>query len=113
MAKQIKITDPADGMTYTLEYNRKSVETLERQGFVAEDVQRKPVTLLPVLFAGAFLMHHRFVKREVIDRIYSRLGKKDELIQKLVEMYNEPIMALLDDPEQEADGGNLTWAADW
>ena len=113
MAKQLTITDPTSGVTYTLEYTRKTVEMMERQGFVADDVVKKPMTLLPALFAGAFLAHHRFVKREVIDNLYARLTRKDELIPHVVEMYNDPLVTLLEDPEQEDDEGNLSWKAGW
>lgn len=109
MAKQMIITDPTSGMTYTLEYTRKTVEMMEKSGFVAEDVQRKPVTMLPTLFAGAFLAHHRFVKRDVIDAIYSRMRRKEELIPALVEMYNEPLLALIEEPELENTEGNVEW----
>lgn len=111
MAKTLTIKDPSSGREFTLEYTRKSVETMERQGFIASDVQSKPMTCLPTLFAGAFLAHHRFVKREDIDRIYLGLAHKDELLGKLVEMYNEPIMALLDDPVPSEE--NPTWTVGW
>lgn len=113
MAKQLTINDPVSGVTYTLEYTRKSVEMMEKNGFVVADVERKPMTLLPALFAGAFLAHHRFVKRDVIDNIYGRMNHKDELISALVEMYNDPLMSLLDEPEQEGDEGNLSWKTGW
>lgn len=113
MAKQLVINDPMTGVTYTLEYTRKTVEMMEKQGFIADDVEKKPMTMLPALFAGAFLAHHRFVKREVIDNIYKKLTNKDKLIEKLVEMYNDPIMTLLTEPEQEDNEGNLSWTADW
>ncbi len=114
MAKQLTINDPASGVTYTLEYTRKTIEAMEKNGFVVSDMERKPMTLLPALFAGAFLAHHRFVKRDVIDGIYARLKHKDELIGALVEMYNEPLMALLDEPEQqENEEGNLSWKTGW
>lgn len=113
MAKQLTINDPVSGVTYTLEFTRKTVELMEKNGFVAADMERKPMTLLPALFADAFLAHHRFVKRDVIDAIYAKLNHKDELIGALVEMYNEPLMALLDEPEQENDEGNLSWKAGW
>lgn len=113
MAKQLTINDPVSGVTYTLEFTRKTVELMEKSGFVAADMERKPMTLLPALFAGAFLAHHRFVKRDVIDAIYAKLNHKDELIGALVDMYNEPLMALLDEPEQENDEGNLSWKAGW
>ncbi len=113
MAKQLTINDPVSGVTYTLEFTRKTIELMEKNGFVAADMERKPMTLLPALFAGAFLAHHRFVKRDVIDAIYAKLNHKDELIGALVEMYNEPLMALLDEPEQENDEGNLSWKVGW
>ena len=114
MAKTLTIHDPVTDKTYVLEFTRKTVAQLERQGFIAEEVAQKPMSMLPALCAGAFLAHHRFEKAEVIDGIYSRLTKKDELIGKLVEMYNEPILALMTDPEgQEATEGNASWETSW
>ena len=109
MNKQLKFT--YQDREYCLEYTRKSVELMERQGFVASDINDKPMTVLPALFSGAFLANHRFVKKEVIDEIFAKLTNKSELIGKLAEMYNEPIMALIDDPE-EAEG-NVEWTASW
>lgn len=111
MAKTLTVKDPVTGIAYTLEYTRKTVEAMEKNGFVTADVERKPMTLLPTLFAGAFLAHHRFVKRDVIDMIYAGMPKKDELIGKLVEMYNDPIIALLDEPAESEE--NPTWTANW
>ena len=111
MAKQLVINDPVSGVTYTLEYTRKSVEMMEKQGFIADDVEKKPMTMLPALFAGAFLAHHRFVKREIIDNIYKKLTHKDKLIEKLAEMYNEPIQSLMEEPEDAAK--NVDWMASW
>lgn len=113
MAKQLIINDPVSGVTYTLEYTRKTVEMMEKSGFVAADMDRKPMTMLPALFAGAFLAHHRFVKRDVIDGIFARMNHKDELMNALAEMYNEPLMTLLDEPEQGDDEGNLSWKTGW
>ena len=39
MAKQLTINDPTTGVTYTLEYTRKTVEAMEKNGFVAADVE--------------------------------------------------------------------------
>ena len=109
MSKQLNFT--YNGIEYTLEYTRRTVEQMEREGFVAEEIKTKPMTMLPTLFAGAFKAHHRFVKREVIDEIYSKMTNKGELIGKLAEMYNEPIMALVDDPAESSE--NLTWTQSW
>lgn len=109
MNKQLKFT--YQDKDYCLEFTRRSVETMERNGFVASDIQDKPMTVLPALFAGAFLANHRFVKNDVINEIFSKMTNKSELIGKLSEMYNEPIMALVDEPEESE--GNVDWTASW
>ena len=83
---------------------------MERQGFNINDIADKPMTTLPALFAGAFIAHHRFVKRDIIDEIYSKLTNKQELLQKLAEMYNEPLEALMEDPDDN-EGNALNWEA--
>lgn len=109
MAKQLTFT--YDGKDYTLEFTRRTVAEMEKKGFIASDITEKPMTTLPALFAGAFLAHHRFVKEDIINEIYSRLTKKEDLIGKLAEMYNEPILALVEEPEKAE--GNLDWTATW
>lgn len=109
MAKQLIFT--YDGKDYTLEFTRRTVAEMEKKGFIASDITDKPMTTLPALFAGAFLAHHRFVKEDIINDIYSKLTKKEDLIGKLAEMYNEPILALVEEPEKAE--GNLDWTATW
>ncbi len=109
MAKQLRFTH--EGKDYCLEFTRKSVELMEKNGFVASDIKEKPMTTIPALFAGAFLANHRYVKQETIDAILKKLKNKDELIGKLAEMYNEPIITLIEEPE-EAEG-NLDWTTSW
>ena len=109
MSKQLNFE--YKGIHYTLEFTRKTVEIMEREGFVADDVKVKPMTTLPTLFAGAFKAHHRFVKPDVIDEIYSKMTNKAELISKLAEMYNEPLLALIDEPVESSE--NLTWTQSW
>ena len=109
MAKQLIFT--FEDKEYTLEYTRRTVAEMEKKGFIASDITDKPMTTLPALFAGAFLAHHSFVKEDVINNIYTKLTKKEDLIGKLAEMYNEPIMALVEEPEE--DKGNVNWTATW
>ena len=109
MSKQLRFT--YNDKEYCLEYNRKSVETMERNGFKASDIEDKPMLTLPALFKGAFLAHHRYEKQEVVDEIFSKMTNKSELIGKLAEMYNEPIMTLIDEPEETE--GNVGWTASW
>ena len=108
MAKKMDIEH--NDVKYVLEYTRKSVEMMERQGFEIEELQRKPMTYLPALFAGAFLAHNRVEKSDVIVKTYAELPNKGDMLGKLVEMYSDPIVALMDDPEAE---GNASWTVDW
>ena len=40
--------------------------------------------------------------------------RKDELLPKLVEMYNEPILSLMEEPTPDEGGeGNMDWTANW
>lgn len=109
MSKQLRFT--YEDKEYVLEFTRRTVTEMERKGFVASEVENKPMSTLPALFAGAFLAHHRFVKQDVIDPIFAKMKNKEELIGKLAEMYNEPIMALVEEPA-EAEG-NLDWTTSW
>ena len=109
MAKQLIFT--FEDKEYTLEFTRRTVAEMEKKGFIATEITDKPMSTLPALFAGAFLAHHRYVKPEVIENIFGKLTKKEDLIGKLAEMYNEPIMALVAEPEE--DKGNVSWTATW
>ena len=109
MSKQLRFT--YQEKEYCLEFTRKSVELMEKNGFIASDISDKPMTVLPALFAGAFLANHKFVKQSIVDEIFSKMTNKSELIGKLSEMYNEPIMALVDEPEESE--GNVDWTASW
>lgn len=112
MAKQINIE--FQGNEYILEYTRKSIEILERQGFNISDLDRAPLTTLPMLFRGAFIAHHRglFAKDSgLIDKIFEKMPDKETLLEKLSEMYREPFDMLLADPDESE--GNAKWGASW
>lgn len=108
MAKTIKFS--FEGKEYVLEFTRKSIETMERQGLVLSDISDKPMSVLPALFRGAFLANHKFVKPEVIDKIFAKMTNREKLFTTLVDMYNEPIVSLMDEPAD--DEGNISWATD-
>lgn len=101
------ITIPYNGTEYTLEFNRESVKLLERAGFDINLIRPQPMTMLPMLFEGAFHMHHRRVEKDVIRKMFDKIKGKDELMNALLELYNEPVKALFDEPED--DEGNVTW----
>ena len=92
---------------YTLEYNRQSVRMMESQGFVLEQIATKPVTMIPMMFQGAFIKNHRGLKRALIDEIYDEVADKSGLLNALMEMYAETLSTLTDEKEVE---GNAIWA---
>lgn len=100
MAKTISFT--YEGKDYLLEFTNKTVKQMSLNGFIPGDIESKPLIVLPDLFAGAFLAHHRYVKRELIDEIFANMTDKESLLAALAEMYTEPIRALIDEPEDES-----------
>ena len=108
MAKQLRFN--YEGREYVLEYTRRTVRTMEENGFIGSEIGDKPMSLLQ-LFSGAFLAHHRFEKADRIEEIYAAMPDKETLVQKLIEMYNEPIEALMADPGE--DSGKIEWTTSW
>ena len=101
-----KITLNYKDKDYTLEYNRQSVRVMESQGFVLEQISEKPVTMIPMMFQGAFIKNHRGLKRALIDEIYDEVADKSGLLNALMEMYAETLSSLTDEKEVE---GNAIW----
>ena len=91
---------------YILEYNRPSVKTMESQGFVLEELTAKPMTMIPLLFQGAFIKNHRGIKRNLMDEIFEEIGDKTALMEALMEMYAETLGTLTEGSGE----GNATWA---
>ena len=91
---------------YILEYNRQSVKTMESQGFVLEELTAKPMTMIPLLFQGAFIKNHRGIKRNLMDEIFEEIGDKTALMEALMEMYAETLGTLTEGSGE----GNATWA---
>jgi hypothetical protein len=101
------------GKEYTLEFTRETIKQMEREGFVSEDVVKKPMLTLPILFAGAFKAHHKFdAKQKVIDEIFERFTNKGALLEKLAEMYHEPFETLMDDDNID-EGNAIAWEANF
>lgn len=107
MGKSIKFT--FEGKEYELEFNRKAVEMLEGRGFSIDNLALTPATTIPLLFHGAFYMHHKGITMENTNKILATLKDTSKLISKLAEMYSEPINALIDDTDEK----NLEWEANW
>ena len=99
---------------YTLEYTRATVKQMERNGFSLAKVEDQPVTMLTMLFAGAFLAHHKRVATDPdkVEWILSKMKKKDDLYNELLDMYQATMLTIMDEAlfdEPEEDEGNVTW----
>lgn len=101
-----KINLTYDKKEYVLEFNRQSVKTMEGQGFVLEELTAKPMTMIPLLFQGAFIKNHRGIKRSLMDEIFEEIGDKTALMEALMEMYAETLSTLTENNGE----GNATWA---
>lgn len=95
-----------EGTKYVLEMSRNAVQQMESNGFVLEEVQTKPMTMIPELIYGAFIMHHSRVKRSLIDEIYASIDNKEEFITALLDMYADTLQTLTEKP---SNGKNVTW----
>jgi hypothetical protein len=110
MSKQLNFEH--NGKEYCLEYTRETVKQMEREGIKSGDVLEKHMSTLPKLFSGAFRAHHRFgTKPNEIEEIFNKFKNKDALFEKLAEMYNSPMEAMLDEPEDE--GNAIAWEANF
>lgn len=107
-AKTIKFT--YNNREYTLEFSRRSARAVEQAGFNADELTTKPNVMIPILFAGAFQMHHRNTRQDITDEIYAHMTNREELVKQLLIMYNETVESLLNEPEEGAEG-NVSWSA--
>ncbi len=107
MAKKIKFD--YNGKKYILEFNREAINVMERQGFNTDEIDAKPQTMITMLFTGSFYMHHRNVctNRKLVHEMYEKFKNKEQLLEALINMYQEPLLCMFDDPEENE--GNIDW----
>lgn len=108
--KPMVITDPEAGKEYTLEFSRKSVVKAEQAGLDINQLEAKSMTMIPLLFWGAFLMHHPYMTREQTDKIlFDGLGglESEEMVY-LGKLYAEPFNTLVASEEEGANPRKMT-----
>ena len=94
------------GKDYTLEFNKENVKMLSARGFSNELLAQRPLDAVPMLFKGAFGMHHKNVSGKVIDEIYENMANKEALLEMLINMFSEPINDLMEEP---AEASKISW----
>ena len=110
----IKITDTAESREYTLEFNRRTVSKTEQAGFDLSKAESAPMTMVYLLFWGAFLMHHPHMTQEQTNKILdtefggvvglSEITNEDgvTMLEYLGKLYGVPFGAHID----EENGAN-------
>lgn len=95
--KPMIITDPDEGREYTLEFNRKSVAKTEQAGLDVNKLESATMTMVPILFWGAFQWHHPHMTREQTDKIlFEGLGGLDgDEMAYLGQLYAAPFQTLI------------------
>jgi hypothetical protein len=106
MSKRLILTDK-EGNKYTLEFNRITIDRMQRNGFVL-DTDRLYMSAKD-LITGAFRMHHRGMEWDKIEKVWTVQSHRDELLKKLVEMFYQPTIDLMGSEEQDGEEENPTW----
>jgi len=107
MSKKIELT--YDGVDYTLEYNRDAVKYMERNGLNISEIESKPLTMVDILWQGAFYKNHKKEKVETIEKIYDSIKNKSDLNAALSEMFIETYSILIGDSDEEDNSKNIEW----
>lgn len=100
---------------YTLKYSKRTVKMLEAAGFDIDKAESTPLTSAETLFAGAFLAcHEKEIRRnpELPGTIWKLIPDKTDFFRKLIDLYNEPLTMMFEEPE-ETDEKKLTWTANF
>lgn len=103
--KPMVITDPDSGREYTLEYNRRSVVKVEQAGLEINNLESKSMTMIPLLFWGAFLMHHPHMTKEQTDKIlFDGLdGLRPNELEHIGKLYADPFNTLIASEDEGAE----------
>ena len=109
--QSIKLTDPATGEVYELDFNRDAVRFAEARGFDTDDVRKFPATKIPELFFYAFRMHHRTVAKDKTDKLLERLkGLPANVLGRLIDLYNQAGLTNVIQTDEEAEkNGESPW----
>lgn len=95
--RPMTITDPDAGREYTLEFSRRTVSKTEKAGLDVHQLESKSMTMIPILFWGAFLMHHPHMTQEQTDKILfdGMGGLTEQELEHLGKLYAEPFQTLI------------------
>ena len=93
---------------YVLEYSRSTVGIMEDNGFDINQFTKKPASMLPKAFQGAFLKNNPRVTLKEIENIFDNIKNKEKLMGTLAEMLTETYDTILANNEED-NGKNIDW----
>ena len=114
--KPIVLRDQKTNDIYVLEFNRDSIKFAESRGFkIAAFDEGAVITTVEELFFYAFRMHQPKITRAETDKIlYEKLGGMPAgMLERLVDLYIEPLKALRQDADEEGNVKNATMTAEF
>lgn len=85
---------------YNLRYSRTAITRMENSGFDISQLEGRPLSAVMTLFRGAFIAEHPDTKTTEIDKIWVNMPNKSDLINALIELYQEPFEALMNEPDE-------------
>lgn len=107
--KPIVIRDNEKGVEYTLQFDFASAKFTNNQGFKISEMSDNIEVMLPILFYGAFRMHHKDVARNKTDALLQEISPvSQDFVIRLLELYSEPRSVLVSDEPVERKNSNLT-----
>ena len=99
----IRLTDTDTNEEFVLEFNRDTVVWTNNHGFVPSKVDDNVEEMLPILWFGAFRMHHRNVSRAKTDELIQKIGGiTPKLLERLVDLYTVPRSTLIVDEDEDS-----------
>lgn len=104
------IGDQENGREYTLEFSRKTVAKTEQAGLDVNRLESASMTMIPILFWGAFLMHHPYMTKEQTDKILFNglCGLSDEEMEHLGKLYAAPFKTLISNEDKGSNPRKMT-----
>lgn len=100
-----------EGTTYTMEFNRRTVEFMERQkginivGLITGT--KIEMTALPEIFRCSLMMHHPKMKESTADGLFALMSDKTELFNALIELIARAVNTTYEEPQE---GKAISWS---
>ena len=98
-----------NGKKYTLEFSAREVKRMQRNGFKVDP--DRPNIMVEELVIGAFQMHAKEngnPNNSRIMEIWQQQNKKQDLLGILIQLYSQPLEALMAEPDEE-ENAVPTW----